>query len=174
MPLTQEKTKQKNANGAGTAFDGSASGIKWTKATGALPPLVILDVSQHVVGKIESVDVTKEITGKGKNKREESRVFYRLSLVKDCSALNVDKKKTLFKAGEIVTLPGTGQIDNALGRVAFKLNGEDPEMIAEKEPPVASLHGIFLFVKRLEDDKMKKGKYAGKKVKKYEIEYGQG
>lgn len=129
-----------------------------------LPPLMILDVSQFMFGELTRVDTNKDENGK-------YRTWYRFKLTKDAEALNVDKDEETFKLGEIITIPGSGSLDYAMLAYVNRVNGVEPESFDPETmtPKWSSLYGREFRIERREDGTLKKGKFAGKKVKQYDV-----
>lgn len=166
MAKTQEKPNKSQMAG-GLDEDGYKS------ASGSLPPLVLLEVGDGFKGKIDSVDIIKkeETVKKGGKKVVETktRYFYRVFLDGDCEANDKNKERTKFGSGELVTLPGSGQIDNTMGDIALELEGKATE--DGSIPNFGALHGLSIKVERKPDEKMKKGAFTGNKVKVYDIRW---
>lgn len=139
----------------------------YKRATGSLPPLLILNVGEKVKGEIIDVDVTEQRSGKKKSQTQ-TRIFYRLALEEKAQGMDgkTEEVKT-YGQGEIVTVPGTGALDSIMGGIARELEatGEDDE------PNYKALKGVRVIIKRTPDDKMRKGPFAGKMVKTYDVQW---
>ncbi len=140
----------------------------YKKATGSLPPLVVLEVGNSLEGQIQSVDVVKtEILKKGKKPEIKERVFYRIRLEADCEAMDKDKKKVLFQKDQVVTLPGSGGLDYTFSTIALEIE----KKTNDEQANLQVLKGIYIQVSRIPDGKMKKGTWAGKDVKNYDVSW---
>lgn len=128
-----------------------------------LPPLAILRIGDKVDFVMQETALVKD--------EDETRLYFRALLLADVSCQTKGKgeedyKDITFKAGEMVTVPGSGSLDYQLARIANKKAGIE---LNAKEPKWAVLNGDRFVIERLEDDKMSKGRHKGKPVKTYSV-----
>lgn len=120
---------------------------EWKTPSGTLPPLLIPVVDKPIEGVLEKID----------RDEEDDRTFYRMRLTAKAEGWNTDKEDVSHEAGELVSVPGSGGLDWRIKSI--------------KEEIGESLEGHPIRIKRLEDDKMKKGKFKGKPVKVFDVKY---
>lgn len=170
------KTKEPKTSDAaipGNTAQGTTTDDGYKRASGSLPPMLLLEVGGKLDGRISQVDVqtTTEKNKSGK-KMEKVRIFYRVVLSKDASGTDAKSKKPVtHKAGTLITLPGSGALDSTFGGIALEIEGKPNDETSE--PNYQALNGILIRVDRTPDDVMKKGLYAGKTVKTYSVEWKQ-
>lgn len=151
--------------------------LDFQRATlGELPPLCIPieDGSVPVLGIVRAVECT------------EDRRFYRMELLAPAKGTK-DKtgEEHEYAAGDVVSLPGSGSLDYQLTVASAKLTGEIPGNATAKEigdfmekrdedqddELLQALVGVVLKVLRGTDEVMKTGKWKGKSVKKFSVEF---
>lgn len=136
------------------------------KQTLDLPPLAILrvgDIATFVMGEVAQV----------KDDDNEVRLYYRAQLLKGLECETKEKGATdynvrEFKAGEIVTIPGSGSLDYQMARIANRRAGVE---INASPVKWSSFTGDLFIVTRTPDEKMSKGRHKGKAVKAYTVEH---
>lgn len=150
---------------------------EWKKATlGNLPPLCAPIQDQSIVGVIESIDVD--------DSGDRRRYFYRVTLDESTKGImNADKDEETYEAGTLVSVPGSGSLDYQMKVIALKIEGKIPENagptaiselmddLDEDDIKMALLVGHRVKILRGEDDKMPAGKWKGKTVKTFQVEY---
>ena len=152
----------------------SATKINYTEAeegfeplqdkTQKLPPLLILEVGSSARFILNDVN---EVVDDG-----EQRTYYRGVLKLDTVGLTKEKGETeyhkqQFKAGDQISLPGSGGLDFNMAKIA-KLKARTPSV---KEAPWGVLFGDLFVVSRQPDEIMSKGKHKGKPVKVYTVQH---
>lgn len=152
---------------------------EWTKVTGALPPLVILEIGDKIEGKITAVDniiqtMKEKVKGKWVEKEKE-RTFYRIELTQPAKVHGGKKgekgyAEMEFASGQVVSVPEAGALDNSLAKIARAVEGKGDDQDADMQ----KLVGLQIRIMRLPDDKMKKGQFAGNTVKMYDVDYRRG
>lgn len=123
----------------------------WKEATTQLPPLLIPEIGKSIEGTLSRVDVDEK----------EERTFYRLLLTADAEGLDSEKEDVSFKAGTLVSVPGSGSLDYQMSCIMKDLGGAR----------LSDLCGHTFRITRGEDDKMKEGKWKGKPVKSFRVQY---
>lgn len=131
-----------------------------------LPPLAILRIGDKADFVLNEVSITKD-------DEDKDRIYYRGTLL---AALTCETKakgevayrEVTFKAGEMISLPGSGSLDYNLARIANKRNGV---ALNEKKVNFSGIEGDRFIIERLVDDKMAKGRHKGKMVKTYKVSH---
>lgn len=154
--------------------------------SGNLPPFIVLDIGEGVLGQVFRFrTITKTETKKVKTKsgkveevsEDRNKHYLDMTLI-DGGEFNAGtmKKPSIkaFEAGQQVTLNVSGDLYNALRRKVWAEQGlgDDFWPADGEEFPEAKwslLYGRGIFVRREEDGKIKKGQYAGNKKNRWTV-----
>ena len=151
--------------------------------SGSLPPFLSLGIGQTLVGDLLGVDQEKrekksKKKGGGVQITEETKLYYRFKLTE--VGIGDDGSKAhapvRFEVGTVVTFSGAGAVDRAMHKAALMSAGEAIEELPKdsKDWPDADylkIVGWNFAISREKDGIMKKGDFAGNKVKQYTITY---
>ncbi len=116
-------------------------------------------------------EIEKVKLKKGK-KIEKERYYFRLELTEDATLLTGPKKatkETLFKAGQMVTLPEHGFLTSAMRRIACELEGKP--FNDEEDTHLKVLEAHYFEIVRQEDREITKGDYKGTASAIYDVQY---
>jgi len=129
--------------------------------TRALSPLLILDVGSAADGVLRRVNVVEDEENSTKR-----RTFYEMRLLAVAKGEDKDGNKYSPDAGELVTIPGTGGLDYNMKAIVREVAKLLEHAKVEDWSPVYGHRFIFT---RKGDEKMSRGKHAGKPVKCWDV-----
>lgn len=172
MPNETKETKENNERTAPDRGDWKHAGL------GALPPFGYLAVGDEVHAAITAgrvlVKVEKDKKGRETEVRDE---VLHLSLLDDATiSRGSERKKTAvrvkLKPGDVFALAVGGNMSSLLRDIVKDKSGVIMDKDADiTEDDLKPLAGVEVKIKRIPDDTIKKGKWLGNPVKRYEVDY---
>ena len=147
---------------------------------GSFAPFFNLGIGSSLEGVLQRARVTvekKTIKVKGKPvEAEEDRYYFDIKLTAPADGDDGSRQHNpvSYDDGDSVTINGSGSMIRAFHKAALKAQGEKIDALPDNReewpaPEWDALAGRAVFIRRENDDKMKKGKWKGNKVKVYTV-----
>lgn len=181
MPHTKNKetTMAKENNETTETTERTAPNRDWKHAgLGALPPFGYLAVGDEIHATITAgrVLVKMEKDKKGREIENRDEVLHLTLLDEATISRGSERKKTATRVkmnvGDVFALAVGGNMSSLLRDIVKDKSGvvmdKDADVTEEDMKPLA---GVEVLIKRIPDDVIKKGKWSGNPVKRYEVKY---
>ena len=157
-------------------------GEGWKNATSGLPPFFNMGIGDILQGILEKVEIREKVKKdkKGQPLKDSEgqlitvdRYYYTIRLNQDAEATGGKHGDVEFASGDVVTLSGSGQLDNAVAKEAYLLAGHkeedfDPDTV---EVDYKALYGREIFIQRCPKEEIKKGEWAGKLANRFTFQH---